>query len=381
MTADASRRDAGRRVGAVRALFVGNSYTYFNNLPALVSRLVEARGTSLESDAVVAGGMTLIGHLRQGRATAKIREGGWDAVVLQEQSTRPIEAPALMERAVGRFREEIMRTGAETLLFLTWVPRDHPERQSRIDEAYAVIARRTGARVAAAGPAWWRALAERPELPLYGPDGAHPAPAGTYLAACVIAALIGGRPIDSDVRTVDATDGGLSTTVTLAVEEARYYQRVANETVASWSGPDEDGAGLAPSEDGDEDFALLRESPFLRGLTVAQAQTVLDIVRREKVPAETELFRAGDHGTTAYVLLAGEVAITGADEEPWECDVAELGKVMTAGAESLLGHPYRTSVRTKTSADALVVRSADLDLLARRDSTAAETIRANLAAD
>lgn len=37
-----------------------------------------------------------------------------------------------------------------------------------------------------AGQAWLNAWRESPALPLYGPDGFHPGPLGTYLAALVV---------------------------------------------------------------------------------------------------------------------------------------------------------------------------------------------------
>jgi hypothetical protein len=48
------------------------------------------------------------------------------------------------------------------------------------------------------GIAWKLALQADPMLPLYGPDGYHPAPAGTLLAALTIYERLAGR----DVRDI-----------------------------------------------------------------------------------------------------------------------------------------------------------------------------------
>src|SRR5437868_5893688 len=134
--------------------------------------------------------------------------GGWDAVILQEQSTRPIFAPAAMRAAARQFQPEIERARAKTILYLTWARRDRAHQQAALDAAYYGIARQIGAQVAPAGPAWQRALRDRPDLVLHQDDNSHPAPAGTYLAACVFfAALFGRSPVGLEVRTVLAGDG------------------------------------------------------------------------------------------------------------------------------------------------------------------------------
>lgn len=70
-----------------RLLFIGNSYTYFNNLPAIVQRLGEAAGVGpVDVRMVAPGGMRLEDHWRAADAHTALREGPWDVVVLQEQS-------------------------------------------------------------------------------------------------------------------------------------------------------------------------------------------------------------------------------------------------------------------------------------------------------
>ena len=75
--------------GRLRVLFIGNSYTFVNNLPWMLSELARAADDSpvIDTEMIVAGGATLRTHWEGGRALAAIRRGHWDYVVLQEQST------------------------------------------------------------------------------------------------------------------------------------------------------------------------------------------------------------------------------------------------------------------------------------------------------
>src|SRR2546425_5701249 len=83
----------------VRVLFVGNSLTYKNGLPALVHGLAAADPGAKPIFSVqwVAGGSTLRRASRDRSLSALIDEIPWDVVVLQEQS-RLLSLPSLDER-------------------------------------------------------------------------------------------------------------------------------------------------------------------------------------------------------------------------------------------------------------------------------------------
>src|SRR5262249_39693411 len=71
-----------------RVLFIGNSYTYFNNLPEVFARLAEAgHGGKIETTMVAPGGWRLKDHWEKGTGRGLLESGNWDFVVLQEQST------------------------------------------------------------------------------------------------------------------------------------------------------------------------------------------------------------------------------------------------------------------------------------------------------
>ena len=171
----------------LRVLFIGNSYTYVNDLPWLTAQLASSAGEdrALETEMVASGGATLESHWEGGRALAAIRKGRWDFVVLQEQGTRPVEQPEVMHRYARLFDVEVKRAGAQTVFYLTWARLGLEQVQVARAEAYMSIARELGAKVAPVGFVWQQVRRENPGLRLYSQDGVHPSPAGTYLAACV----------------------------------------------------------------------------------------------------------------------------------------------------------------------------------------------------
>ena len=72
-----------------KALFIGNSYTAFNNLPNLVANLADSSGDSLIYTAHTPGGAQLWQHASNNTVLNYLAQGDWDYVVMQEQSQLP----------------------------------------------------------------------------------------------------------------------------------------------------------------------------------------------------------------------------------------------------------------------------------------------------
>jgi hypothetical protein len=166
-------------------LFVGNSFTARNDLPGRIAALAASAGKPFRHQLVQAGGASLRTHWNAGHATKKIEAGGFDAIVLQEQSTLPVKNAARMHENVRLFDGAIRAAGATTVLYMTWARRGEPGAQAAITGVYTEIGRELGATVVPVGTAWARFLAARDRPVLHDRDGSHPTLAGSYLAACV----------------------------------------------------------------------------------------------------------------------------------------------------------------------------------------------------
>jgi hypothetical protein len=216
----------------MRVLFVGNSFTFENSLPALVHELAagDPGATPIFSVEYAAGGWSLHQANKDEGLDKLLQEVHWDVVVLQEKSwvlSLPEERWRRETYPAARdLHEKISAVGARTVLFMTWgyvrgdrwhEPHDtYAAMQARLADGYSELGAELGAQVAPAGLAWAEALRREPSLHLWAGDGQHPGRLGSYLAACVFYAMFSGRePTQS------------SFTAGIQLGQARLFQRVA----------------------------------------------------------------------------------------------------------------------------------------------------------
>jgi hypothetical protein len=225
-----------------RVLFVGNSYTYVNDLPSMVGALARAGGHQIETGMAAEGGLTLADHVASSATQAKLSSAPWDVVVLQEQSQIPAIAQFRTDQmypAARRLIRTIRVAGERPMFYLTWAHRDgwpenglpdYARMQAQIDQGYLTIANELGVAVAPVGRAWSTVVTQSTRPGLWQDDGSHPEVAGTYLAACVFyAAIFGQSPV------------GLTDDEGLPKDQAASLRQVASDTVltdqAQWGLP------------------------------------------------------------------------------------------------------------------------------------------------
>lgn len=180
----------------MKMLFIGNSFTQRNNVPGLLAELAASRDLCVKHELISAGGASLRNHWNAGRAARAIETGGYDYVVLQEQSTLPLKNAKRMAENVRLFDELIKRAGSKTVLYMTWARQHTPEAQQAISDAYNTIGDELGAIVVPVGVAWQSFLATHDKPVLHDRDRSHPTLAGSYLAACVfLATLLKQNPV------------------------------------------------------------------------------------------------------------------------------------------------------------------------------------------
>ncbi len=225
---------------SLKVLFLGNSYTYGNDLPNMVKQFAESKGKTFLYDQNTPGGYTLNGHSTNATSLSKIAEGDWDFVVLQEQSQMPSFPPNQVASDVYPFAsilvDSIRSANActEPIFFMTWGRENGDQAncefyeplctyegmQGRLTESYTEMAELNKAYVSPVGEAWRRVRVADSSIDLYTNDGSHPSIYGSYIAASVFYGMMFN----------DSPIGG-SYPNTISEEDAELIQTIAQETI------------------------------------------------------------------------------------------------------------------------------------------------------
>ena len=219
-----------------KVLFVGNSYTYFWNLPQHVAAMAESQNVNLTTRQSTSGGVSLGHHWRGERklnTIDQIKNGNFNAVILQDHSRRSIDHPDSLMLFGKKLGELIKKSGGQPYVYMTWAREWDPYMQKTITEKYTALAEKINARIVPVGPAWQRSRELRPSLNLYDEDGSHPNPTGTYLAACVFYGVLTNQsPVGLPHRLVSKDKDGEKLYLNfLTKEDAIFLQKVAEETI------------------------------------------------------------------------------------------------------------------------------------------------------
>lgn len=189
-------------------LFLGNSYTYVNDLPAMLTSLARAAGYSMTSRSQTPGGQTLAGHVSAG-----VPQGDWDVVVIQAQSQEPAMPTSSVYYSTLQSSRSLVATIRKQnvctvpVFYQTWGRLNgdtdncpyysklctYDGMQDRLTDSYSTFAYvNQPAAVAPVGEAF-RLTGAAGRKALYQSDNSHPSTAGTYLAACTLLETIWGR--------------------------------------------------------------------------------------------------------------------------------------------------------------------------------------------
>ena len=206
----------------LRVLFVGNSYTYYNNLPNVVSTISKSTNTYIYTEMSAVGGARLKYHFNQehGLKTRDlIKKGNFDIVVLQEQSMGTITNKEEFLLYSKKLSNYIKSHKAKPYFFSTWSRKKTPETQSTITKVYKEAAEQNNGIFVLVGEAWAKAIKIKPESDLYHKDGSHPNSLGTFLTACVFVKYITGEL---------PTKANTPKTKLLDLSDSQFYLQIAN---------------------------------------------------------------------------------------------------------------------------------------------------------
>lgn len=230
------------------ALFVGNSFFFYNNgIQKEVSAFARAGGNDLRTNLLTISSSYLYWHdlnayLQPGGVGSRpvLGKDGQVRIVSNSKKDNPYDLVIMMDNSngpIGKASKEIFQDtaaeyskiarakGVKPVFFMSWAYTDRPEMTEPLAQAYIKAAKANNALLVPAGLAFARVTKERPDIVLRIKDGRHPTPAGTYLAAATIYATIYQK------SPIQNTYNG-----SIDPQTAQYLKQVAWETVREFYG-------------------------------------------------------------------------------------------------------------------------------------------------
>lgn len=217
-------------------LFIGNSITYFNQMPQTVKAIAEQKGHPTNVTMHAPGGTGFIHHVENPTVYNYIKQGNWDFVILQPGSSESAGVSQTKEQTLVRAKilnDSIAKYNpcAKVLYYQisNGVWGNTPENITTYNEVMDNIktnvefwADETSSAFAPAGEAMRAAWNNDSNTLLWGSTGdIHPNQKGSYLIACTIFASIFQEPsFGADVIVP-----------TMTTTERDYYQNLADEKV------------------------------------------------------------------------------------------------------------------------------------------------------
>ncbi len=226
LAASCGNGDPGPDPSTLRVLFIGNSHTVVNDLPAMVAEMARATGRSLEYRVEARPGYGLEDHWAAGTAQQLIRDHDFDVVVLQQGPSSLPESQANLRTWATKFAEVIIANGGRPAFYMVWPARDRPGDRDGVRTSYTNAAQAVAGILAPAGEVWREAWRTDPNLALYDADGVHGSLMGTYAAALsVYGMLFGVSPVGVPVLSGIAPGAGALLQESARVANATYGRR------------------------------------------------------------------------------------------------------------------------------------------------------------
>ena len=191
-----------------RLLFLGHSYTYYNDMPAMVAEMADSADSPVRYDVTMQAfaNASLEDHWSNRKTRQLLSKGGWHRVIVHSEGGLQPQDPTSSMQVHGVKLLAATKTVEPPMIVIDHSPTEkfyERRNYSGTRAEYAAIEREnvgnlamaTGAGLIDVASIWDQVLAQDLPFSLYK-DGNHPSLQGSYLVALVIYAKLSGADVD-----------------------------------------------------------------------------------------------------------------------------------------------------------------------------------------
>lgn len=222
---------------SIKVLFVGNSYTYVNDLPTILTQLAQSNNKTILATSYTSGGARFMTHWQNENLKQEIKNGNYDIMILQGQSQEVAFPPLQFQAEVYPYAQKldslfkVYNPDGRVIFFMTWGYKygdanncpfyppfcTYESMSMELCQNYSSMANNFQSEVSPIGNAWLYVYNQNPSsFDFHSSDNSHPSTKGSYFTACVLYTTIFQTSIFSNYYAG------------LIVEDALYLQQTAS---------------------------------------------------------------------------------------------------------------------------------------------------------
>lgn len=171
---------------AKKILFVGNSLTYTNDLPGIVTNIGKSRGVEIVTEMLAYPNYALEDHWNDGRLQTLIATKKYHFVVVQQGPSSQMDGRIMLLDYGARIKNICTPHNTKLAFFMVWPAQVNFHTFDGVIANYTDAAIATNSLLCPVGKLWKEYFLSSGDYSYYGPDMFHPSQMGTANAAQVI---------------------------------------------------------------------------------------------------------------------------------------------------------------------------------------------------
>jgi lysophospholipase L1-like esterase len=171
-------------------LFIGNSLTYTNDLPAMLAKIGKEQEVTIATKTVAYPNYALEDHWNDGHVQQLIASKKYDFVVVQQGPSSQADGRAMLFDYGARLKTLCDAYNTKLAFFMVWPALSNIHTFDGVIKNYTDAAVETGSLLCPVGKIWKEHFSATNDYSFYGPDMFHPSQKGSENAAMIIYSTI-----------------------------------------------------------------------------------------------------------------------------------------------------------------------------------------------
>lgn len=167
-------------------LFIGNSLTYYNDLPKLVAKIGRDSGIDIKTEMIAYANYALEDHWRDGQIQKLIATKKYDFVVVQQGPSSQADGRIMLLNDGARIKALCETYNAKLAFYMVWPAVANFNTFDNVIKNYTDAAMTTNSLLCPVGKLWKEYFEATHDYTYYGPDMFHPSQKGSENAALII---------------------------------------------------------------------------------------------------------------------------------------------------------------------------------------------------